>query len=477
MKQDIENLQSQITQNLENIVDNVSGSINNLQSNINGLENNINEKLETDNLVKSLNIIPVNDEWTQLGQTVNGNLKSGYFGYPLAFSGDGNIFATAIDDYSDKIGSIKTYKFNGFNWIKLGQDIVELDENDSFRNVHLSANGEILAYSSVYNTGIARVFKYNNEEDEWKQIGQNIVGENEDDVIGLSSSLSFDGKLLAISNKNNKVSVYSFDKNKNLWIHFGQELLGTENDILYGYTCSLSGDGKTLSIMTKNSNEGSFIEIFKYNDEEHLWKRIGQKILAKTYNTLSIGYNLTLSFNGKILSAGSCFCPYEERDFTLKGIVFNYDENNNIWHQIGQTFEDDLLDPVLNPMDSIRTKLLSDGNFMTVSILNFNPEFKSKVNVYRYESSLNLWVLIGQEFKNTNSYYGYYSYLSIDNTRLIISNDEINNGEGEITVYKNDLLALPKNTLYSLPDSTIKIKHYDNTKYERNEDGLIVFLN
>ena len=67
--------------------------------------------------------------------------------------------------------------------------------------------------------------------------------------------------------------------------------------------------------------------------------------------------------------------------------------------------------------------------------------------------------------------------LSTDNTRLLITDNRYNNNKGAVRVYKNDLLALPKNTLYSLPDSNLKIKHYDNTKYERDEDGLIVFLN
>ena len=66
---------------------------------------------------------------------------------------------------------------------------------------------------------------------------------------------------------------------------------------------------------------------------------------------------------------------------------------------------------------------------------------------------------------------------SADNTRLLVTDNRYNERRGAVRVYENDLLALPKNTLYSLPDSNLKIKHYDNTKYEINEDGSLGFLN
>ena len=364
---DIENLQSQITQNLENIVDNVSSSINNLQCNINGLENNINEKLETDNLVKSLNIIPVNDEWTQLGQTVEGKLERDYVGIS-ALSADGNIYVTNFRNYNnenDELPYVQSYKYNGFSWIPFGNKIYD-DTNDGYLyKVDLARDGKILAISDIdndgdssdpnFNSGRVKVFKYNNEKDEWKQIGQNLDGLGRNAYLSYSVSLSTNGNILSINSPdayNNKgqivgkTSVYSFDEDQNLWIPFGQELYGNGLDF-FGYSSSLSGDGKILSVVTLleftlenndiNSISNGYIQTFKYDDNDNEWKPLGQKILAKNYNTLTFD-NVKLSIDGKTLSVGSWqfenFLSEDQKtNNKLVGLVFKYDENNKTWYQ------------------------------------------------------------------------------------------------------------------------------------------------
>ena len=509
---DIENLQSQITQNLENIVDNVSGSINNLQSNINGLENNINEKLETDNLVKSLNIIPVNDEWTQLGQTVEGKLERDNLGLSSALSADGNIYATNFSNYNNEneLEYIQSYKFNGFSWLPFGNKIYPDQANGYFYRVDLARNGEILAVGDYlndgdssdpkFNSGRVKVFKYDNEEDEWKQIGQNLDGIGLNDQLGFHLALSTNGNILTASTANGidtnglytgKVNVYSFDKDNNEWLPFGQKLYGNVNQLeFFGHSSSLSGDGKILGIINYaifsniqyNSTTPGYVEIFKYNENDKIWEPLGQKILAENYNIISFE-SIKLSVDGKkfaLSSRHNSWTTEDQLNNKLLGLVFKYDENNNTWYQLGQTFKTIKTNHLVN--DVFNVIISDDGNFIATGEFERytdNDISNQGVTVYRYELSINKWLPIGHKILplNSSERNGFKMNFSADNTRLLVTDNRYNERRGAVRVYENDLLALPKNTLYSLPDSNLKIKHYDNTKYEINEDGSLGFLN
>ena len=82
-------------------------------------------------------------------------------------------------------------------------------------------------------SGHVRVYQYNSNE--WKQIGKDIDGEAEDDRSGSSVSLSSDGKTVAIGAKNNyndmtgysgHVRVYQYNIDSNEWKQIGQDIDG-----------------------------------------------------------------------------------------------------------------------------------------------------------------------------------------------------------------------------------------------------------
>ena len=90
-------------------------------------------------------------------------------------------------------------------WKQIGQDIDGEDKKDeSGDSVSLSLDGMTVAIGASYNdgngkdSGHVRVYQYNIDSDEWEQIGQDIDGEANYDVSGESVSLSSDGKTVAI---------------------------------------------------------------------------------------------------------------------------------------------------------------------------------------------------------------------------------------------------------------------------------------
>jgi len=87
-------------------------------------------------------------------------------------------------------GFVSVFQFNGSNWLQIGGAIAGEGFNDSFGVSHaLSFDGSILAIGAHKNDGVngidsghVRVFE--NMDDVWNQIGQDIDGEAPGGNIG-----------------------------------------------------------------------------------------------------------------------------------------------------------------------------------------------------------------------------------------------------------------------------------------------------
>ena len=96
------------------------------------------------------------------------------------------------------------------SFYQLGQDIIGQGEDDSIgfsKSVSLSGDGNIMAVGSMNNdingnnAGHVRIYEWNGST--WLQKGVDIDGEAEGDYSGISVSLSSDGSIVAIGAYNN----------------------------------------------------------------------------------------------------------------------------------------------------------------------------------------------------------------------------------------------------------------------------------
>lgn len=126
----------------------------------------------------------VSGEWQQLGQDIYGEGPSDNLPDGLSFSADGTILALGAGDYDspnggDDTGFAKVYRYNGTVWNLMGQKIVgQAIQEESGNAVDISADGSILAVSSINHNGIngtnsggVRVFRYNSTVELWEQVG------------------------------------------------------------------------------------------------------------------------------------------------------------------------------------------------------------------------------------------------------------------------------------------------------------------
>ena len=208
------------------------------------------------------------------------------------------------------------------SWKKSGQDIDgEATSDNSGISLSLSANGRTVAIGAIRNddggedSGHVRI--YNLASDEWKQIGQDIDGENAGDRFGSSVSMSSDGRMIAVGatyNDSNgldsgKIKVYELNDSES-WLQIGQDLVGKSPGDQAGWSVSLSSDGKTLAFGANGhghdekdySGQVQLYHLVGTSDSVS-WIQIGDIIGAKAGD--NAGVSVSLSSDGKVVALGS----------------------------------------------------------------------------------------------------------------------------------------------------------------------------
>ena len=149
----------------------------------------------------------VNDNWTQVGSDIDGEAAEDSYGISVSLSQDGTIVAigaTGNDGNGMRSGHVRIYKNVNDNWTKIGNDIDGEAEFDHFgTSVSLSSDGSVVAIGAPNNAangyGSGHVQIYKNVNDKWTKIGNDIDGEAINDGLGSSVSFSADGSFVAIS--------------------------------------------------------------------------------------------------------------------------------------------------------------------------------------------------------------------------------------------------------------------------------------
>ena len=204
-------------------------------------------------------------EWTRLGQDLNGEHAGDSFGRAVSLSADGKIVAGGADWHGvdgTAAGQVQVYAYNSSvnQWYQLGQSLIGDAPGDRFGySIALSEDGSIVAAGAVANHGVngpqsghVRVFTYDGGVDRWTQLGQDIDGVAEDDLMGFSVALSGNGLVLAAGAAYNDASgrvntghvrVFAFNSVLSLWEQVGEVMEGDESFAGFGFSVGISFDG------------------------------------------------------------------------------------------------------------------------------------------------------------------------------------------------------------------------------------------
>ena len=298
------------------------------------------------------------NKWKQIGQDINGEVGYDESGHSVSLSSDGNIVAISApynDGNGEDSGSVRVYQYNidSNEWKQIGQDINgEVEYDESGHSVSLSSDGNIVAISAIYNTGKngiwsghVRVYQYNIDSNEWEQIGKDIDGEAEYDYSGSSVSLSSDGNIVAIS------APYNDD----------------------------------------NGYNSGHVRVYQYNIDSDEWEQIGQDIDGEAEYDRS-GYSVSLSSDGNIVAIGAV---YNDGNGEHSGHVrvYQYNIDSDEWEQIGQDIDGE----AKYDRSGRSVSLSSDGKTVAIGAKNNvdNGYNSGHVRVYQYNG--NEWEQIGKD--------------------------------------------------------------------------------
>jgi len=200
--------------------------------------------------------------WVQMGNDILGSSAGDFLGTSVSLSADAQVLAIGASG-SDK-GYVRTYEYNGSNWVQMGSDIAGEASGDQFgRSVSINADGTLLAVGASRNdgggtdAGHVRMFSYNGAN--WTQVGSDINGEKAVDYFGNSVSLSSHSTKVAVGaylNDSGHVKTYSY---KNIdWVPMGDKIVGESQFDGFGISVSLSSDGNFLAVGgTGNDGNGT----------------------------------------------------------------------------------------------------------------------------------------------------------------------------------------------------------------------------
>ena len=241
---------------------------------------------------------------TQLGSQINNpdenNIKPSKFGTGVAVSADGSIVAVGAPGNNED-SFVRVYKYENNDWQQLGSDIVNesiLEKVGS--SVSLSSNGLTVAIGAVdggnLDEGLVRIYEF--KDNNWQKTAE-IVGDGIQFYLGYKVKLTPDAKFLAASAYRDKSSkkgtVKVYENIAGNWTQKGTNLQGEFNYDAFGITLDLSNDGNTLAVGNKGRKK---VEVYKFENND--WVLFGN-----AFTGLNSPISVSLSSNATKIAVGS----------------------------------------------------------------------------------------------------------------------------------------------------------------------------
>jgi len=366
---------------------------------------------------------------------MSGNQSKEQFGYGIAMNSGGTVIAIGAREFNLKeregVGRVIVYEqSNDGKWAQKGQDLMGRNEGDQFGwAVSLSGNGQVLAVSEPsFDTdagnrvGNIRIFSWDDIEQQWLPLGNEIPGEENANVFGISLSLSNDGSRLAagapyqtpdFNRMSGRVRVFEIEENS--WQLLGQSLDGSSSVDWFGWSIDFSDDGNSIAIgAPRNRQHGGYVRVFHLRtlNGEPQWVRTGRDINNVIGNSNSQDrFGMSVSLDNNQVAIGS---PWKDVDSLFNaGMVAIYELVNDDWKLKGS--------PIMgvDPLGQYGSSLCLRGDYLTVGSLS-GRNGMGKVSFHRYDG--NDWDTTSSPIEGSSAEedFGFVVISNQDSTRILV---------------------------------------------------------
>jgi hypothetical protein len=384
---------------------------------------------------------------TQIGQTISGDVPSGGFGNPVSLSSDGS--RVAIGNTSSIVDGIRVFELQNNTWVQIGNTIIDSDET-SFIELTLNNDGSRLAIGFVNaqnSKGIIKVLELQNEE--WLQIGNDIIGDSNLDRLGGSLDFNNDGSILIVGvdgsddNGQNSGQARIYRYLNNTWSQIGVNINGISAFDQFGNSVAINSDGNIVVIGARLS-EGNNGHARVFQNQNDNWVQIGETIVGETLNLF--GESVAINADGLTVIIGGT--GNNANDIFQGGMVRVYQNQSGEWVQIGEDIqgleEDDQFGK--------NVAISADGSIIAVATprTDFNGTQSGSVDLF-YNQNGN-WTQLGNPLLGAFglSFFGNDIGLSSDAKTLAVSAD----GQGTNSDEPGSVIV------FDIPSAPLSIKDF-----------------
>ena len=286
--------------------------------------------------------------WKQVGSNIEGGQSGEYSGGAISLTKNGSVLAISADGYNDYTGKVRVFENSNNSWTQLGEDIngEAIQDQSGWSVSCVDGRDEnkplLLAIGAVGNddnglgSGHVRVYEYR------------VYTADDIDENGISK-FNHQSTLLNTNQKKPLIITSGFDTSPQVgssyWIQVGKDIDGEGADDRTGESVSFSSDGTTLAIgATGNDNDNGFnsghVSVYRFDNETNNWKKFGDDIDGETVSDAS-GVSVSLNSDGTILAIAATL---NDGNGTNSGHVRVYKNISGSWEQIGSDIDGEASD-------------------------------------------------------------------------------------------------------------------------------------
>uniref|UniRef100_UPI00404B3ADD T9SS type A sorting domain-containing protein n=1 Tax=Flavobacterium sp. TaxID=239 RepID=UPI00404B3ADD len=394
------------------------------------------------------NALLSNAQWTQVGNSINGQAAGDNCGWSTAISADGTIVATGAIFNGGATGQVRVFGLSDGIWAQIGTELNgETGGDQTGQSVALSDDGSVVAIGEPFNndlgftSGQVRVFR--NINNTWTQVGQDLYGQNAIASAGTSVDLSADGNTVAFGAPNTQVggstflagNVEVYQLEGNSWVQKGGDINGDGSIIKFGANVSLSSDGNTIAIgqtgdpANLSTPQIGRVKVYQFINNQ--WTQIGNTIFGQVDRD-EFGLRVSLSASGTILAISA----------PTSNVVVVYQLNGGAWTQVGDAIFGE------NPGDRFGSSisLSNDGSVLGIGARWNGTDGFRRGRAYVFQNQGGNWTQINNAMLGfaDNDQFGFSIAISEDGSKVAfgaVNNDENGSNAGQVSVFENNLLS------------------------------------